>query len=143
MKKVLDSTSQAGLKDMNEPRLFKDRFPHTELGVDVKFLTYKPGRLPIGETLAGLVNRDSDTHITITESAATDLSKVPQKRNPKPYDGVFLSYTQHDDNTYRLNFKDFEIGPTLTMKELRKMANSIRKEIIYGYPGLVEKEEVQ
>lgn len=121
--------------------LFRDLFPNTELGMDVKFLTRKPGRLPIGETIAGFVTRDSDTHITIIEGDVATPAKVAHKRNPKPYDGELLTYTQREDDTYRSNFKDFVIMPSLSMKQLRKLANRIKNEIINGYPGLIEKEE--
>ena len=119
--------------------LFHDLFPNTELGIDLKLLTRKPGRLPIGEPLPGFLTRDSETHMTFMEGYVS-AAKGRQKRNPKPYDGMLLSYTQREDNTYRLNFKDFVIKPSLTMNELRKMANKIRNEIINGYPGLIEKE---
>lgn len=124
---------------LNPNILFRDLFPNTELGIDLKLLTRKPGRLPIGEPLPGILTRDSETHMTFMEGYVS-VAKRRQKRNPKPYDGMLLSYTQREDGTYRCNFKDFVIKPSLTMNELRKMANKIRNEIINGYPGRIEKE---
>lgn len=73
MKKVLNSTTQAGLKDTNEPRLFRDLHPNTELCVDLKFLTCKPGRLPIGGMIVGIIIRDDEDHFTFTEAKAEQI----------------------------------------------------------------------
>lgn len=125
-------------KDAENGILFKDFYPNTELGMDIKLLTRKPGRLPIGEAHHGFITRDGETHMTFTEGDAA-AAKVRQKRNPKPFEGQLITFTQREDDTYRLNFKDFVIESSLTMKELRKLANNIKNEIINGYPGLIVK----
>lgn len=119
--------------------LFHNLFPNTELGMDIKLLTRKPGRLPVGEALSGALTRDGETHMTFVEGAKA--VRVPQKRYPKPYDGVLLSFTQREDGTYRCNFKDFVVAASFSEKQLRQLANRIKNEFVNGYPGFVEKED--
>lgn len=130
-----------GAEEQYAPRLFKDLHPNTELGMDVKLLTRRAGRLPIGEQTPGFLTRDSETHMTFEEGVVAELKKERQKRYPKPYDGLLLSFTQRDDSTYRSHFKDFVIDPTLSEKQVRKLANSIKNEFVSGYLSLLEKRK--
>ena len=38
-------------------------YPNTELGIDLKLITRKPGRLGIGEYLDGAITHDGEDHI--------------------------------------------------------------------------------
>lgn len=141
MKKLINVC--VGAEQQYDPRLFKDLYPNTELGQDVKLLTRKPGRLPIGESLPGFLTRDSDTHMTFEESVMAEPAKEKTKRYPKPYDGILLSLTQRDDETLRSHFKDFVILPTLTDREVRRLANKIKNEFITGYQAFREKRDAE
>lgn len=46
--------------NMNESsnKLVKGFYPNTELGIDLKLITRKPGRLGIGEYLGGAITHD-------------------------------------------------------------------------------------
>ena len=46
--------------NMNESsnKLGRELFPNTELGIDLKLMTRKPGRLAVGEYLDGTITRD-------------------------------------------------------------------------------------
>ena len=52
--------------NMNESsiKLEKGFYPNTELGIDLKLLTRKPGRLGIGEYLDGAITHDGEDHFT-------------------------------------------------------------------------------
>lgn len=68
IRKVTGYILKEGLKNTDEPRLFRDLFPNTELGVDLKLLTRKPGRLPVGGMTMGIITRDDEDHFTFTEA---------------------------------------------------------------------------
>ena len=42
--------------------------PNTELGIDLKLLTCKPGRLPVEAMLDGMLIHDDENHYTFTEN---------------------------------------------------------------------------
>lgn len=87
MKQVLDIKNKAGSRNPAEPRLvgdilaemlssdeplavaFRNRFPNTELGVDLKLFTRTHGRMNIGEVRSGAIIRDGEDHFTFFESA--------------------------------------------------------------------------
>ena len=43
-------------------------YPNTELGIDLKLLTRKPGRLGIGEYLDGAITHDDEDHFTFVQN---------------------------------------------------------------------------
>ena len=71
------------------------RFANTELCVDLKLLTYQPGRLQTGKSLHGVIARDSYDHFTFVEKES--LANVPPKRNPIVYSGLFVNVHKSDD----------------------------------------------
>lgn len=50
--------------NMNESsnKLGRELFPNTELGINLKLMTRKPGRLAVGEYLDGTITRDGEDH---------------------------------------------------------------------------------
>ena len=71
------------------------RFANTELCVDLKLLTYQPGRLQTGKSLHGVIARDSYDHFTFVEKPT--MPNVPPKRNPIVYSGLFVNVHKSDD----------------------------------------------
>jgi hypothetical protein len=57
---------EAGSRKANEPCLL---FPDTHLCVDLKLITHKQGRLPVGEYLHGTITRDQEDHFRFVENA--------------------------------------------------------------------------
>ena len=110
-------------------QLFRSLFPNTELSVDLKLLTRRPGRLSVGERLRGVMERDGEEHFTFVENAlekeiapsatgqpittapahitTTALESKPQtvRRYPKVYEGQCINVSRMDDGTLRLTFK--------------------------------------
>lgn len=52
--------------------LFKDVFPNTELGIDLKLLTLNAGRLDLGVAIQGTIVHDDEYHYTFIEEAHTE-----------------------------------------------------------------------
>lgn len=87
-------------------RLFRDLHPHTELGVDLKLLTQKPGRMPEGKCLEGILAHDKEDRYVFTEMPL----QAARKRNPQVFNGRYITITQRRNGTYRVNMKPVEIG---------------------------------
>ena len=82
-------------------RLFKDIHPHTELGVNLKLLTREPGRMPVGAFLYGTIVHDRESHFTFEET----VLPATRRRNPRIYDGRFITVTIWPDGSLHPNFK--------------------------------------
>lgn len=77
--------------------LFKDIYPNTELGVDLKLLTRRKGRMDIGEVRPGAITRDGEEHFTFVESV---IGKKPEyKRNPHVLELLRINVVRKDDGT--------------------------------------------
>lgn len=78
--------------------LFKDIYPNTELGVDLKLLTRRKGRMDIGEVRPGAITRDGEEHFTFVENV---IGKKPNeyKRNPHMLELLRINVVRKDDGT--------------------------------------------
>ena len=123
----------AKTKEGDEPgRLFEDIYPHTELDVDLKLFTLKPGRVNEGEFLAGMLTRDGEDHFSFVENASE--RKVTTMRNPRIYKGSCINVNQNEDGTLRPTFnrpKDFNF---------RSFCHAAAKELLL-VADLLEEEE--
>lgn len=79
-------------------RLFKDIFPNTELGVDLKLMTCKPGRMEVGDLLGGVITRDGEEHYTFLENAKV-MRRLSNPRNPLAYHGTTINIHRKADGT--------------------------------------------
>lgn len=77
--------------------LFRDLYPNTELGIDLKLITREPGRLPVGDSINCMLTRDGDYHYTAVEN--TIERKVAEQRNPHVYVGKRINVNRKDDGT--------------------------------------------
>ena len=85
-------------------------YPHTELCVNLKLLTRKPGGMNEGELLGGAIVRDDDDHFTFIENAR--LQKTRQnKRNPFVYRGVRVNIHRGKDGKL---YPTFNLPPAFT-----------------------------
>ena len=127
MTKVLNPYIEAGSKKSNEPRLIgsiladmlhsnepfamayrerllKHLFPNTELCIDLKLLTRKPGSLNIGDSLSGSIVHDDERHFTFLEGVQ-DKKPVNVQRNPRVYEGRLINVVSKEDGTMRPTLK--------------------------------------
>lgn len=84
-------------------QLFKDRFPDTHLCVDVKVLSAKPGRIPIGKFFEGYFTRNDEDKFLIIEKASDKKVKTVQ-RNPVIFAGRCVNVHLLSDGSKRLEF---------------------------------------
>lgn len=113
-------------------RLFKDIHPNTELGIDLKLLTRKPGRMKQGEKLNGCLTRDGESHYLFFQNAEQEKSVT---RNPRVFDGEYITMTLDKDGNLRPNFK---IKKLKVCDNIEAYAFGVANELIIALKGLVE-----
>lgn len=105
----------AKTKEGDEPaRLFVDLFPDTFLDVDLKLLTRKPGRMPVGDCLSGVLARDGEEHFCFIENASE--KKVVAVRNPHLFRGKCVNVIKKDDTLY-LTFNRPQFSEEFTFQD--------------------------
>ena len=114
---------------------------NTDFGCNVKTLLRSDRRMMTGKQYHGMLCRDSDAvvddylfrdpHYTFTECA----SSTDGKRNPRVFDGKYITVTCKDDGTYRLNFKHVAVGKDFNVDGF---ALGVCNELRQALKGLVE-----
>lgn len=127
MKKVLSATRE-GWKS------------NTELGCDVKTILSSGDRMKTGKDYRGVLRRDSDAVIEeflCRDPHFTFVEALPQatKRNPRLFDGRFITVTCMDNGTLRPNFKQLEMGKGFSIDGY---AIGVCNELRQALKGLVE-----
>ncbi len=72
-----------------------------------------------------------DPHYTFIETLPWSM-----KRNPRVFNGKYISVTRQDDGTYRLNFKPLKTGEGFNLEHY---ALGVYNEICIAIGGLIEK----
>ena len=112
---------------------------NTELAVDLKTLLRSDERMTIGKEYRGVLRRDSDSDIDdylYRDAHYTFVETLPwtRKRNPRVFNGRYISITRQDDGTLRPNFK-----PMPADLSLERYAFGVYMELHKALKGLVEK----
>jgi len=100
-------------------RLFEDIHPHTELDIDLKLITQKPGRMREGEFLAGMLTRDGENHYSFVQNVTK--KKVVTVRNPHLYRGKCVNVVRKGDKIYP-TFNRPEYTESFTFKDFCREA---------------------
>lgn len=113
---------------------------NTDLGCDVKTLLRSDVRMKVGKEYQGVLRLDSDAIVDeflCRDPHYTFFESLPwrAKRNPRLFNGMFISLTQRDDGSLRLNFKPLKIGADFS---LEKYALGVYNEICIALAGLIE-----
>ena len=77
----------------------KGFYPNTELGIDLKLLTRKPGRLTDGEYLDGVITHDGEDHFTFVQNDSEKKKEKVVQRNPHVYEGTYINVNRKKDGT--------------------------------------------
>ena len=109
------------------------RFANTELCVDLKLLTYQPGRLQTGKSLHGVIARDSYDHFTFVEKES--LANVPPKRNPIVYSGMYVNVHKNDEGMLYPTFNRPVYSKNFSFK---KFCYKAARELRYVAPLIEE-----
>ena len=114
----------------------------TELGCDLKSVLRRDGRMQTGKEYRGVLRRDSDAvvdrflyrdaHFTFVETDAPRRVK----RNPRVFDGEFITVTRWDDGSLHPNFKPMRVDEGCAVEGF---ARAVAGELLCALEGLVEK----
>ena len=77
-------------KDGEPDQLFNGIYPDTHLCVDLKLLTRKPGHVPVGTCLSGVLKRDGERHFTLLENNSKGM-RSSVLRNPHLFRGTYIN----------------------------------------------------
>ena len=90
---------------------------NTDLGCDVKTILRSDKRMKVGKDYQGVFRLDEeaivdeylsrDSHYTFIETVRQNA----RKRNPRVFEGKYITLTRRSDGTYHPNFKPVNIGP--------------------------------
>ena len=113
---------------------------NTHLSVNLKTQLRSDRKMKTGKDYPGVLRRDVecdeflyDEHFTFTETLPWSM-----KRNPKVFNGKYISVTRQDDGIYRLNFKTLKVGEGFN---LERYALGVYNEICIALGGLIEESE--
>lgn len=117
--------------------------PNTDLGCDLKTLLHSNRRMQTGKDYQGVLRRDSDQEVDeflCRDAHYTFIETVPQKpckRNPRVFDGQYLTITRRADGSLNPNFKSLKVGAGFSVDGYAlEVANEIRNAL----KGLVEEK---
>ena len=127
--------------NMNESsnKLGRKLFPNTELGIDLKLMTRKPGRLAVGEYLDGTITCDGEDHFSFIQDDSNKKKVKLIQRNPHVYEGTFININRKPDGTLYPTFNRPRFTKKFTFQDFCwGAANELRMVI-----GLVEKWDIE
>ena len=115
---------------------------NTDLGCDIKTILHSDRKMKTGKGYQGILKLDQegtideflsrDAHYTFVEALPWSM-----KRNPRVFDGKYISVTRQDNGALRLNFKQM---PKLdTNLSFERYTFGVYLELHKGLKGLVEK----
>lgn len=102
-------------KEDEASQLFKNIFPNTELGIDLKLFTLKPGRMSENEFLPGMLTRDGEDRYCFVQNAPKKKREV-NPRNPQLYKGTCINVSQQGDGTLYPSFNRPRFTEEFTFK---------------------------
>jgi len=127
------------MEDKNKKANRKGCYKNTALGCDLKMILRSDRFMKTGKDYQGVLRRDVeceefryDEHFTFVET----LPATAGKRNPRVYDGEYITITRRDDGSLHPNFK--EIGRCKDFN-IAKYAVGVGNELLWALEGLVEK----
>ena len=111
---------------------------NTVLGCDLKTILHSDRIMKPGKEYTGVLKRDVESDDFRYDEHYTFVETLPwsMKRNPKLYNGRYISITRQDDGTLRPNFKPMKIDAGFTVDGY---ALGVMNELRQALNGLVEK----
>ena len=115
---------------------------NTDLGCDIKTILHSDRKMKAGKSYQGILKLDQegtideflsrDPHYTFVEALPWSM-----KRNPRVFDGKYISITRQDNGALRLNFKQM---PKLdTNLSFERYTFGVYLELHKGLKCLIEK----
>ena len=96
---------------------FNNFYPNTELGIDLKLITRKPGRLGIGEYLDGAITHDGEDHFTFVQNDSEKKKEKVVQRNLHVYEGTYINVNRKKDGTLYPTFNRPQFTEKFTFQD--------------------------
>lgn len=132
-----NNITREGSEEQYDPRttgeILNNFYPNTELGINLKLITREPGRMPEGKCLEGTITRDSEDHYTFLET----LPPKVYRRNPRVFDGKYITVTRKKDGRLQPNFKPIKEWKGFSAVNYAK---GVANELLWALSSLLEKE---
>lgn len=125
--------SEAQYDPRTAGEILNNFYPNTELGINLKLITREPGRMPEGKCLEGTITRDSEDHYTFLET----LPPKVYQRNPRVFDGKYITVTRKKDGRLQPNFKPIKEWKGFSPANYAK---GVANELLWAMESLLEKE---
>ena len=114
----------------------------TELCCDLKTILHSDRTMKTGKDYQGVLRRDHDADIDefrCRDAHYTFVETLPwtMKRNPRLFNGQYISVTRRDDGTLKPNFKPMK---TDEMFNVDNYAFEVYRELRKALTGLLEKK---
>ncbi len=113
-------------------------FKNTYLGCDLKTILRSDSRMKLGKDYQGVMRRDVeceefhfDEHYTFVETEPWS-----RKRNPRVYNGQYISITRREDGSLKPNFKPVKMEGDFN---IHRYAFGVYRELHQALEGLIEK----
>ena len=118
--------------------MFQGWHRNTELSVDLKTILSSDRRLQTGKDYYGILRRDVDCEEFRCDEHFTFVETLPwsRKRNPRLFNGKYISITRQDDGTLRPNFKPMKVDEHFSVETY---AFKVYLELHKALKGLIEK----
>ena len=112
------------------------------MGVNLKTILRSDRRAKTGKNYLGVLRLDSDAiedEFLCRDNHFTFVEALPQteKRNPRIFNGRFITVTRRDDGSLRLNFKELKTGVGFSVDDY---AIGVCNEIRQALRGLIKEE---
>ena len=114
----------------------------TDLAVDLKTILRSDRTMKTGKEYQGVLRRDQDAEVEdfrCCDAHYTFVETLPwtMKRNPRVFNGQYISITRRDDGTLKPNFKPMK---TDEMFNVDNYAFEVYRELRKALTGLLEKK---
>lgn len=115
---------------------------NTELGVDLKTIMHSARRMKTGKEYPGVLRRDEDAEMddfSCRDAHFTFVETLPwmMKRNPRVYNGKYISITRRPDGSLRPNFKPLKVTKGFSVE---RYTFNVYLELHKALKGLVGNE---
>lgn len=112
---------------------------NTELCVDLKTKLQNEGRMKLGKDYQGILRHDMPSEdIDYEECHYTFIETIPpaaERRNPRVFDGTYITLTRRADGSLRPNFKPMKVDDGFSIEGY---ARAVADELRRALSGLIE-----
>ena len=124
------------MEDKNKKANRKGCYKNTTLCCYLKTVLQSDRVMKAGKDYKGMLRRDVETDEFLFDEHFTFVETLPQveKRNPRVYDGKYITITRRDDGTLRPNLKPIKNWANFNAVDY---AINVGNELLWGLSDLI------